>query len=102
MLAQQWPRVDTRTCPGLATRCRPCGDAVALRSLLQFWSSQRAELVSLLAQHVLLIGVSIAAAVAAAVPLGILAARRPLLAAPLTGLANVVQTIPSLAMFGFL
>ena len=36
------------------------------------------------------------------VPLGIFAARRPRLSAPLVGLANVVQTVPSLAMFGFL
>ena len=35
-------------------------------------------------------------------PLGIFAARRPRLAAPLVALANIVQTIPSLAMFGFL
>ena len=35
-------------------------------------------------------------------PLGIFAARRPRLGAPLVGLANIVQTIPSLAMFGFL
>jgi len=40
--------------------------------------------------------------VAVAVPLGIFASRRPRLAAPLTAIANVVQTIPSLAMFGFL
>src|SRR4029078_7770484 len=37
-----------------------------------------------------------------AVPLGVFASRRPRLAAPLTAIANVVQTIPSLAMFGFL
>ena len=36
------------------------------------------------------------------VPLGILAARRPRLGAPLVWLANAAQTIPSLAMFGFL
>ena len=36
------------------------------------------------------------------VPLGILAARRPRLGAPLVAAANVVQTVPSLAMFGFL
>ncbi len=34
--------------------------------------------------------------------LGIFAARRPRLASPIVGVANVVQTIPSLAMFGFL
>src|SRR5205807_1648508 len=36
------------------------------------------------------------------VPLGIFAGRRPRLASPLVGIANIVQTIPSLAMFGFL
>src|SRR5207245_11477403 len=36
------------------------------------------------------------------VPLGILAARRPRLAAPLMAITSIVQTIPSLAMFGFL
>ena len=41
-------------------------------------------------------------AVAAGVPFGILAHRRPPLGNPLIGLANIVQTIPSLAMFGFL
>ena len=35
-------------------------------------------------------------------PLGIFAARRPRLSAPLVGAANLVQTMPSLAMFGFL
>jgi osmoprotectant transport system permease protein len=56
----------------------------------------------LLAQHVLLVAASTAVAVAIAVPLGVFAARRPRLAAPLLGLANIVQTVPSLAMFGFL
>src|SRR5207237_9950901 len=33
---------------------------------------------------------------------GICAPRRPRLSAPIVGIANIVQTIPSLAMFGFL
>ena len=70
--------------------------------LIAFWSAHRAELLALVAQHVLLVAVSTLAAVALAVPLGIFAARRPRLAAPLTAIANVVQTVPSLAMFGFL
>ena len=70
--------------------------------LIAFWSAHRAELVALVAQHVLLVAVSTLAAVAVAVPLGIFAARRPRLGAPLTAIANVVQTVPSLAMFGFL
>ena len=70
--------------------------------LLAFWSSHRAELAALLAQHVTLVAVSTLAAVAIGIPLGIFAARRPRLSAPVVGLANIVQTIPSLAMFGFL
>jgi len=70
--------------------------------LLQFWSSHRAELAGLLAQHVLLVTVSTFIAVAIGVPLGIWAARRPRLSSPVIGLANIVQTVPSLAMFGFL
>jgi osmoprotectant transport system permease protein len=70
--------------------------------LLAFWSSHRAELMALLAQHVVLVTVSTVVAVAIAVPIGVVAARRPRLAAPLTAAANIVQTIPSLAMFGFL
>ena len=45
---------------------------------------------------------STTAAIAIGVPVGVLAARRPRLGAPIVWLANVVQTIPSLAMFGFL
>jgi osmoprotectant transport system permease protein len=71
-------------------------------ALLNFWSSHRAELATLFAQHVLLVALSTFAAVAIGVPLGIFAARRPRLGAPLVAIANIVQTVPSLAMFGFL
>jgi osmoprotectant transport system permease protein len=64
--------------------------------------SHRAELTALIGQHVLLVAVSTLVAIAAGVPLGIFAARRPRLSAPLVGIANLVQTVPSLAMFGFL
>ena len=70
--------------------------------LLAFWASHRAEFIALLAQHITLVAVSTLAAVAIGIPLGIFAARRPRFSAPIVGLANVVQTIPSLAMFGFL
>jgi osmoprotectant transport system permease protein len=71
-------------------------------SLLQFWRSHTAEFTTLLGQHILLVGASTLVAILAGVPLGILAARRPRVGAPIVWLANVVQTIPSLAMFGFL
>jgi osmoprotectant transport system permease protein len=71
-------------------------------AILSFWLSHRQELLTLLGQHVLLVAVSTLIAVALGVPLGIFAARRPRLSAPLVAIANIVQTVPSLAMFGFL
>jgi osmoprotectant transport system permease protein len=73
-----------------------------MTSLLSFWSVHRGELAALFGQHVLLVAVSTTVAIAIAVPLGVFAARRPRLSAPIVGVANIVQTIPSLAMFGFL
>jgi osmoprotectant transport system permease protein len=71
-------------------------------SLIAFWGSHLAELAALTGQHVLLVVVSTASAVAIGVPLGIFAARRPRVAAPFVAVTNIVQTVPSLAMFGFL
>ena len=71
-------------------------------TLFHFWRTHAAELASLLGQHVMLVGLSTVVAIAAGVPIGILAAHRPRAGAPIVWLANVVQTIPSLAMFGFL
>ena len=71
-------------------------------TLLHFWRAHANEFVTLLGQHVLLVSVSTFVAIAVGVPIGILATRRPRIGAPIVWLANVVQTIPSLAMFGFL
>jgi osmoprotectant transport system permease protein len=73
-----------------------------MKALFAFWIAHRGELAALLGQHVVLVTASTVVAVVAGVPLGIFSARRPRLASPLIGLASVVQTIPSLAMFGFL
>jgi osmoprotectant transport system permease protein len=71
-------------------------------SLIAFWQSHAAEVWQLFAQHIALVLVSTTAAVAVGVPLGIVAARKPRVGGPLAALASVVQTIPSLALFGFL
>lgn len=71
-------------------------------TLLDFWWQQRAEVLALLWQHLLLVGVSTGLAIAIGVPLGIAAAHRPRLRGPLMAVASAVQTVPSLAMFGFL
>ena len=71
-------------------------------TLLHFWRTHANEFFTLLGQHVLLVCASTFVAIAVGVPIGILAARRPRVGAPIVWFANVVQTIPSLAMFGFL
>jgi osmoprotectant transport system permease protein len=70
--------------------------------LWQFWWTHRVELARLFEQHLGLVVVSTCIAVAFGLPAGILAARRPALGRPLMFIANVAQTIPSLALFGFL
>lgn len=66
-----------------------------------FWE-RRSEILSLTGEHVLLVIVSTLLAIAIGVPVGMALTRRPRLARPVLGFANVVQTIPSLALFGFL
>ena len=66
-----------------------------------FWE-RRAEIAALTGEHIILVFLSTALAVAIGVPLGVALTRRPRLARPVLGFANVVQTIPSRALFGFL
>lgn len=53
-------------------------------------------------EHLALVGISSGVAIALGVPLGIVLARHARWRPALLGLVNVVQTIPSLALFGFL
>jgi len=53
-------------------------------------------------QHLMLVFVSLAAAVLIGVPLGIWAARAPAAAQPILGTVSVIQTIPALALLAFL
>jgi len=53
-------------------------------------------------EHLFLVAISLAAAIALAVPLGILAWRRPRLGQTILTLAGVIQTIPSLALLVFM
>jgi osmoprotectant transport system permease protein len=66
--------------------------------LQQHWN----EITSLTLEHLWLTGAAMLFAAAIAIPLGILLARRRGLARPVLALVNTLQTIPSLAMFGFL
>jgi osmoprotectant transport system permease protein len=66
--------------------------------LQQHWN----QIVTLTLEHLWLTGAAMLFATAIAMPLGILLARRRGLARPVLALVNTLQTIPSLAMFGFL
>ena len=71
-------------------------------NLVRFYLDNSREVIGLVGQHLLLVLTSTAIAVTIGVPLGILLTRRPAWRGPVLGLANVFQTIPSLALFGFL
>jgi len=60
------------------------------------------DILELTSQHFVLVLVSMSIAAAVGIPLGIFLTRRAAYRTALLGFANVMQTIPSLALFGFL
>jgi osmoprotectant transport system permease protein len=73
-----------------------------MKEMLRFIADRGPELRLLVAQHIVLVLAATAAAVAVGVPLGLVLTRRPRLARVALAAAGIVQTIPSLALFGFL
>ena len=71
-------------------------------SLLDFLLRNHREVLELVLEHLLLVSVATGIAIAIGVPLGILLTRKPSLSKPVLGFANIMQTVPSLALFGFL
>jgi len=72
---------------------------------MNFWNfveQNRLEIAGLTLEHLWMVGISILLAVAVGIPLGILITRKPALQRPVIAGANIIQTIPSLALFGFL
>jgi osmoprotectant transport system permease protein len=69
---------------------------------LHFFYTHTREIATLTAEHLWLVSVSMLLAIVLGVPLGILLTRRPRWKAVVLGSTNVVQTIPSLALFGLL
>ena len=68
----------------------------------QFLQQNWPELLAHVRDHFLLVLISIVIAIAIGIPAGILLTRKKSLRGPVLGLANIMQTIPSLALFGFL
>ena len=69
---------------------------------LEFLLRHRGEVFQVTLEHVLLVAIAMGIATLIAIPLGIALTRHRTLRAPVLGLANVMQTVPSLALFGFL
>jgi osmoprotectant transport system permease protein len=72
---------------------------------MNFWSfitQNRYEVATLTLEHLWMVGISTVLAVAVGIPLGVLITRKRSLHKPVIAVANIIQTIPSLALFGFL
>jgi osmoprotectant transport system permease protein len=67
-----------------------------------FFLAHRSEILSATLDHIVLVVISVDLAIAIAVPLGMLIVQHRHLRAITLGIASVFQTIPSLALFGFL
>ncbi|MGC2636384.1 MAG: ABC transporter permease, partial [Acidobacteriaceae bacterium] len=70
--------------------------------MTSFFSRYGSEIATLTVEHLWLTGFAMLFATLIAVPTGIWLTRAPRWAKPVIGAANVLQTIPSLAFFGFL
>lgn len=71
-------------------------------SLTEFLAAHGAEMAALTLEHLGLVAAAIALAAAIGVPVGVFLTRRPQFSKPVLAVANIAQTVPSLALFGIL
>jgi osmoprotectant transport system permease protein len=71
-------------------------------NVLRFILQNHSQVLELTLEHLWLVGISTLFAVLIGVPLGLVIAHRPRWNKPVLASANIIQTIPSLALFGFL
>lgn len=71
-------------------------------NFFEFLQNNWSETLVLTREHLLLVFISTLFAVVIGVPVGILLTRRKSLQTPVLGIANILQTVPSLALFGIL
>ena len=69
---------------------------------MNFLLTHKREVAMLTGEHLWLVGISMLLAIVIGLPLGILLTRQPKLKTFVFGSTNIVQTIPSLALFGLL
>ncbi len=70
--------------------------------IASIFSRYGAEVLQRTGEHLFLVGIAIAIAILVSIPLGVLITRQSALRQPVLALANVLQTVPSLALFGLL
>jgi osmoprotectant transport system permease protein len=68
----------------------------------RFFAEHGDEILQASLEHIWLVGAAMLLAILIGVPLGIVVTRKPWLSKPILGTASVAETIPSLALFGFL
>jgi osmoprotectant transport system permease protein len=71
-------------------------------NVFHFFLQNHEQILELTFEHLWLVGISTLFAVLIGIPLGIASAHWPAWNKPVLGAANIIQTIPSLALFGFL
>ena len=71
-------------------------------NVFRFILQNRSQVLELTAEHLWLVGLSTLFATLIGIPLGIVIAHWPRLNKPVLAGANIIQTVPSLALFGFL
>jgi len=71
-------------------------------NFFRFILQNRSQVLELTAEHLWLVGLSTLFATLIGIPLGIVIAHWPRLNKPVLAGANIIQTVPSLALFGFL
>jgi glycine betaine/choline ABC-type transport system substrate-binding protein/ABC-type proline/glycine betaine transport system permease subunit len=74
----------------------------SIKSFISFVIERREQIIDLFIQHIELTIFSIILAILIAIPLGIIIVRYRKLSVPVIGFTNIVQSIPSLALLGFL
>jgi osmoprotectant transport system permease protein len=71
-------------------------------SIVREYATRRQLFADAVLRHIALVAGSVGPAIVIGLPLGVAAARKPRLQAPLFAVLNLLQTIPSIALFGLL
>ncbi|QRX83229.1 ABC transporter permease [Glaciimonas sp. PAMC28666] len=71
-------------------------------SLFNYLSGAWPEILHLTLQHLMLVSIAVGLAILVGVPLGVVMIRHRGLASPMLGLATVILTLPSIALFGLM